>query len=600
MSIYLQIKTLWLVLSPPQRLSALGMLNLMIIGMALEALGVGLVIPALVLLEDGSNLARYPAVTEWVQNVWGNPTHVQLVVAGMLMLAAVYVAKTIFLGFMAWRQAKFVFGLEAYFSHKLFARYLRQPYTFHLKHNSAQLVQYAITEVRQFSIGTVRAAMVLLAELLVMAGIVALLFFVEPIGAMIVIVTLGATGLGFYRFAKTRLTRWGTERQFHEGKRLQHMQQGLGGAKEVKLYGREAEFLNKYAVNNQGVAQAFTLQNTFEALPRLWLELLAVLALVALVLTMLAQGKQVGALIPTVGLFAAAAFRLMPSVNRILTAMQNLRYTLPVIEVMVRELSLPEPAPMAPLRARIGLPVGGSLRLENIGYTYADSKVPALRNIHLEIEFGKTMGFIGGSGAGKSTLIDLILGLLSPTQGKIKVGDADIADAMRAWQDQVGYVPQSIYLTDDSLRRNIAFGIPDDQIDEVALAAAIDAAQLTQFVAAQSGGLDAIVGERGVRLSGGQRQRIGIARALYHNPAVLVLDEATSSLDVATERDVMEAVNALHGEKTILIVAHRLSTVEESDIIVRMEHGEIVEIGTPAELLKPESAQSAQSPDVAQ
>jgi ABC-type multidrug transport system fused ATPase/permease subunit len=231
------------------------------------------------------------------------------------------------------------------------------------------------------------------------------------------------------------------------------------------------------------------------------------------------------------------------------------------------------------------LPFRHSLRLERIDFTYSGAPDPALRSINLTIAQGVSVGFIGGSGAGKSTLIDVILGLLTPTSGVVHVDGVDVQTNMRGWQKQIGYVPQSIYLTDDTLRANIAFGVSDSEVDETAVWRALRAAQLEEFVGQLTDGLGAHLGERGVRLSGGQRQRIGIARALYHDPAVLVLDEATSSLDPATEQGVMEAVKALHGKKTILIVAHRASTVEHCDLIVRLTRGEVAEVGDASAIL---------------
>jgi ABC-type multidrug transport system fused ATPase/permease subunit len=230
------------------------------------------------------------------------------------------------------------------------------------------------------------------------------------------------------------------------------------------------------------------------------------------------------------------------------------------------------------------VPFQTEIRLANVNFTYPSAAAPALRDLRLRISKGEAVGFVGPSGSGKSTLVDVVLGLLTPGTGQVLVDNKDIQGNLRAWQDQIGYVPQSIYLTDDTLRRNVAFGLPDREIDEAAVSRAVRAAQLEEFVEGLPKGLDTIVGERGIRLSGGQRQRIGIARALYHDPAVLVLDEATSALDTVTERDVMQAVSALHGNKTVLIVAHRLSTVANCDRLYRLEQGRIeAETGPTAE-----------------
>jgi ABC-type multidrug transport system fused ATPase/permease subunit len=270
-------------------------------------------------------------------------------------------------------------------------------------------------------------------------------------------------------------------------------------------------------------------------------------------------------------------------VNRVLAAAQTLRYYIPVVATLREELKLaaavsPSQGPRQP--AGPGMQI--DIRLSTVRYRYPSAATPALVDASLRIGRGEAVGFIGPSGSGKSTLIDVVLGLLTPEAGQVLVDGEDIQNNLRAWQDQIGYVPQSIYLTDDTLRRNVAFGLADEQIDEAAVARAVRAAQLEEFVAGLPDGLNTLVGERGIRLSGGQRQRIGIARALYHDPTVLVLDEATSALDTATESGVMEAVTALQGSKTILIVAHRLTTVAHCDRLYRLERGRIAAETTPA------------------
>lgn len=572
---------LWYLLTTGQRHAAIALFGLMLIGMVLETLGIGLVIPALALMTQDDLAAKYPVLAPWLNGL-GNPGHERLVIYGMLALVGVYAIKTLFLAFLAWRQARFVYGLQADLSQRLFTGYLRQPYTFHLQRNSAQLIRNTIGQVGEIT-SVIQQGLMLATEILVLLGISALLLTVEPLGALLVVSTLGLAGWGFNRFTRSRILRWGEARQHHEGLRIQHLQQGLGGAKDVKLLGRESDFLALYRQHNVGSAQIGQRQSTLQALPRLWLELLAVTGLAALVLSMIGQGKPIESLLPTLGLFAAAAFRLMPSVNRILGAVQNVRFSLPVIDTLHSEFCLLEDN--LPMMRGQPLPFESKLVLDRVNFCYPAAETQALHDISITIPRGASVGFIGGSGAGKSTLVDIILGLLTPLSGSIKVDGVDIQANLRGWQDQIGYVSQSIYLTDDTLRRNIAFGLPDEQINEQDVWQAIRAAQLEQFVNGLPQGVDTMVGERGIRLSGGQRQRIGIARALYHDPPVLVLDEATSSLDTATERGVMEAVRALQGNKTILIVAHRLSTVEHCDRLFRLEKGGVVAEGETIAML---------------
>jgi ABC-type multidrug transport system fused ATPase/permease subunit len=575
-------RKMWSALTSGERRSAGMLLGLMFIGMMLETLGAGLVIPAVALFTKRDLASSYPALEPALQAL-GNPSPETLVIAGMVVLAVVYLIKALFLAFLTWRQMRFVFGVQVQLSQRLFMAYLRQPYTFHLQRNSAQLIRNVTGEVSIFVFQAVLPMFVLLTEVLVFLGLCGLLLVMEPVGTAIVVIILGTAAWGFVRLTRLRVTRWGEARQHHDGLRIQHLQEGLGGAKDVKLLGRETDFLEQYRMHNAESARAGQFLATLQQLPRLWLELLAITGLAILVISMLAQGRALDALLPTLGLFAAAAFRLMPSVNRVLTSVQSLRYALPVIHTVHAELKLTAPETA---KARVAaMAFREELKVQNITYTYPGAHDAALKQVSLFVRCGESVGIIGGSGAGKTTLVDILLGLLTPDSGEVLVDRQDIQHALRGWQDQIGYVPQSIFLTDDSLIRNVAFGLPRGQIDTAAVWRAIRAAQLEEFVQSLPQGLDTMVGERGVRLSGGQRQRIGIARALYHDPAILVLDEATSSLDTATERDVMQAVRALHGAKTTLIVAHRLSTVQHCDRLYRLEHGEVVQEGTPETML---------------
>jgi len=577
------LRKIWGLLTSDQRRSAIFLLGLMLVGMVLEILGVGLVIPAIAFFTQNDPVNNYP-LFQPVLIFFGSPSSKTLVIIGMLALVGVYLVKTMFLAILAWRQMHFAFGTQAELSKRLYNTYLKQPYTFHLQRNSAQLIRNATVEVNVFTFNTMLPGMSLLTEALVLVGLCVLLFVFEPIGMLIVASVLSIAAWGFHRVTRSRIMRWGETRQFHEGLKIQQLQQGLGAVKDVKILGREREFLDQYNEHNVECAHAWQLQATLQQLPRLWFELLAVIGLAALVIVMLAQGDALENILPTLGLFAAAAFRVMPSANRIMSAVQSLLYGLPVIDTLYKELGITSPEDIRGDHVS-DMSSFNILEFDKVTYTYMDAAEPALKELSLSIRCGESVGFIGESGAGKSTLVDILLGLLSPTVGEVRIDGGSIEHTLRPWQDQIGYVPQSIFLTDDTLRRNVAFGLPNTQIEEEKVWSAICAAQLDEFVRTLPQGLDTKVGERGIRLSGGQRQRVGIARALYHDPAVLVLDEATSSLDAATENGVMQAVQALQGTKTIVIVAHRLSTVANCDTLYKLERGRIVAEGTPATML---------------
>lgn len=580
-------------LSPSERQSATVLFGLMCVGVVLETLSVGLVLPLVVLLTQPDLTKKYPKVEPLIQEL-GSPGREDMLIGGMLVLVGVYVVKGAFLAFLAWRETRFTYNLQAQLSQRLFALYLCQPYTFHLRRNSASLIRNVINEVSAFTGRAVLPGILLITESLVLLGLCSLLLFVEPLGVMVMAGTLGIAAWGVHRLTRGRIVRWGEKRLYHEGLRIQHVQQGLGGAKEIKLLGREEGCMEQFRFHNIQGAKVNERMFTLQRLPRLGLELLAVGGLAILVISMLVQHRGVEAVLPTLGLFAAVAFRVVPSVTRVLSAVQLVRYTKAVIDTLHTELrfGIPDVLGGAP---RTIQPFRGALELKEVSFSYPEATTPVIQDISLTVQRGESVGFIGASGAGKSTLVDLILGLLAPGKGEILVDGGNIQGDLRNWQHQIGYVPQSIFLTDDTLRRNVAFGLPEKLIDDAAVQHAIRAAQLDDFVGTLPEGIQTVVGERGVRLSGGQRQRIGIARALYHDPAVLVLDEATSSLDTDIERGVMQAVYALRGTKTIIIVAHRISTVEHCDRLYRLDQGMVVAEGSPTVVLNPKRVPVHQS-----
>jgi len=322
-----------------------------------------------------------------------------------------------------------------------------------------------------------------------------------------------------------------------------------------------------------------------QAIPRLWLETLAVACLSVLVLLIVSQGREISDALPIIALFAAAAFRVLPSINRIISSVQDLQFSRPIVSTLYGDFLL-DVGRIEEGQERIEQ--FQTLRMDAVSFGYEGTTDASLRGVSLHVDRGEAVGIVGQSGAGKSTLVDVLLGLLHSAQGSILVNGVPLADIRREWQNSIGYVPQTIYLADDSVRRNVALGIPDDEIDDSRLWLALESAQLADFIRGLPEQLETLVGERGSKLSGGQRQRIGIARALYHDPQVLILDEATSSLDLDTERGVMNAVESLHGVKTVIIVSHRLSTVEYCNRIYVVDDGRVVEEGPHRVLDHPE------------
>ncbi|NOQ81339.1 MAG: ATP-binding cassette domain-containing protein [Methylophaga sp.] len=576
------IKAVWSLLPDKKKPEAISLLLLMIVGMMLEMLGVGLVLPLIVILTDNELTEKYPFIASLLDKL-GNPDQLALLMGVMLVLVAVYSVKNLYLALLAWKQSKFVFDTQTDLAVILFRRYLYHPYSFHLQRNSAELINNLQVELSLFVSYMLSPGMLLIAETMVVLGLVGLLLFFEPVGAITVFGVFILVGGLFQWLTKKRITAWGKQRQQHESQRMKHAQQGLGAVKDVKLYGKEEFFLAQYADHTE-MSLKMNQRNSFmHNVTRLWLEILAISGLSLLFAGMMFQGKLISEILPVLGLFAAVSFRLMPSINRIIGAIHQLRFGSAVTDFMQKEFN----ATASPVieQDKSSFIFDREILLHNIFFKYQLSDKYALKKVNITIKKGEMIGFVGESGSGKSTLIDIILGLLTPQQGHVQVDDLDILENMRAWQNLIGYVPQSIYLTDDTLRRNIAFGFDNEEIDESAIKRTIVVAQLENLVSELPDGLDTMLGERGVRLSGGQKQRIGIARALYNDPDILVLDEATSALDNEIESDVMEAVINLQGEKTILIIAHRLTTLEKCDFIYRLEQGEIVAEGVSAEVL---------------
>lgn len=556
---------------------------LLLIGMVFEMAGLGVLIPALGIMLNSNIAIDYPKIIPYLEML-GNPGQIELVIWGMMFLVFVYLIKAIFLAFLSWKQNKFSADMAADLSRKLFTGYLRQSYAFHLERNSAQLLRNVQTEINLFN-AVAQSVIALTTEFSLIIAVAAMLIFIEPIGATVVMTFLVITALIFHRITKNYLLNWGLKRQVNDGLMNQHLLQGLGGVKDVKLLGREENFVYEYSSHNIARFKILAKQNTLGQLPRLYLELLAVIGLAGLVVLMVMQNKSLELLLPTLGIFVASAFRMIPSFNRIMGAMQQIRYAQPVVTLLYDEFKMIR---SNVLNSQVSRKINfkNDIVIDKVYFKYNNANSNALDGINITIKKGESVGFIGPSGSGKSSLVDIILGLLYPNEGKILVDKMNINENFRGWQDEIGYVPQTIYLTDDSLRRNIAFGIADHEIDDEAVKRSLRAAQLDDFIGNLKEGLDTFVGERGVRLSGGQRQRIGIARALYNDPPILVLDEATSALDSNTEAGVMDAVNALHGNKTLIIVAHRLSTVEGCDRLYRLDHGKVVDEGVPENILK--------------
>lgn len=545
----------------------------MFIGMLLETAGITLIIPTLVFITQEDIGDQYPLMKTVLDSL-GNPSQSSLVVGSMTALVAVYVIKTIFLTFLSWRQSSFVYGIQSSLSRRIFKGYVLSPYMFHLQRNSAQLIRNTINEVAAF-VGALNAGATLLTEILVLLGIALLLIIIEPTGTIAILIFLASILYLYNFFTKDIILNWGKLRQNHEGERIKHLQQGLHSSKDLKILGRESEFIEQYSEHNSISASMSKFMTFIQSVPRIWLEFLAVLSVSILVIGMTLQGKSFSSILPILGVFAASAFRLMPSLHRCMTNIQSLRYAIPVVNLLDDEINLFKDKELE--NSAEEFIFKESIIVKDVSFLYPGTDTNTLKKVNLEINEGSSVGIIGKSGAGKSTLVDIILGLLPVELGKIIVDDQDINSNLRGWQNIIGYVPQSVYLTDDTLKKNIALGIDNEAINNEAVEKAIELAQLKDFLQDLPEGLETMVGERGAKLSGGQKQRIGIARALYHKPRILALDEATSALDQKTEEKIINEIFQNHSDKTIIIITHRPSTIKHCDKVFLIEEGKISE-----------------------
>lgn len=470
-------------------------------------------------------------------------------------------------------------------SKRLIAGYLGQPYAFFLDRNSADLSKRALSDVDIVIDNCLSPIVQMAAHGLILILLLALLFAVDSALAGIVLGIIG----GFYAtvyFGTTHLLgRAGRDRNLANRERFTAAAEAFGGIKEMKLFGREQHFADRFAEPALRFAQLKTTADTVTLLPRYLIEAVAFGGALVLALILIGTRGNLGAVLPILGLYAFAGYRMLPAAQAIYNGVTRLRFYMPLVNSILEDMPA---VPVGRGEAESGpsLALRQGIRFESVGYWYPGAAHPTLRGIDLNIPAGSTTGFVGPTGAGKTTAVDILLGLLVPSEGQILIDDDPLGEgSRRIWQRGIGYVPQSIYLADVSVAENIAFGLPPAAINRDAVERAGKIANIHDFVVGElDEGYDTMIGERGVRLSGGQRQRIGIARALYHDPALIVFDEATSALDNATEAAVMEAIGRLRREKTVIIVAHRLTTVRGCDQIVLMEHGMVKAIGTFDEL----------------
>jgi ATP-binding cassette, subfamily B, bacterial PglK len=560
----------------------------MLVGAGLETIGVGL-IPPFVSLLGNPEIIEQQEILSWLYTQLGASSHQVFLLWMSLILLSVYLFKNAYLAILTYWQYRFLYQKQMSLSARLLKLYLNSPYTFHLQRNSAELVRNVTSEVPLIFAGVLIPMLILTTEIMVMGCITVLLLIAEPLSSAIAAIFLCVSIFCLNKIIRKQMNGQGLIRQEQSGQMIKWVNQGLGGIKETKVLGREAFFLNTFAKSTQAYSKANLIVGLATQLPNLFIDTVLIASVLLIVIFSLIQGREIRSILPMVSLFAISSLRLMPSAKRIISTLTTIRYSKDSVDVVHYDLiSLETTSTQASLiksNQTSSHLFQNSIELKDIHYQYPNASKLSLLGISLSITKGQAIALVGESGSGKTTLVDVILGLLPPSQGEILVDEENILSNLTNWQSQIGYIPQSIYLCDDTIRSNIAFGVPLDQINEEQVWKSLKAAQLGELIRNLPDQLDTLVGERGIRLSGGQRQRIGIARALYHDPEVLIMDEATAALDNNTEREFMEALESMSKDKTMIMIAHRLSTVKNCEHLYLMQQGKIIGSGTYNELL---------------
>lgn len=567
------------IFSKKQKIQSVFLCIGLFIGALFELVGVSLITELVSIVTDPSKIHKNPMLKS-VYDLFGMREDRQFFLALVIGLIILYLVKNIFLLWINYVQYTFIYNNQLRLSGRLIDCYLKKPYTYHLDKNSAEMVRNVMLDTERF-FQMLLSVFLMLSELLISLLLCVYLFTVDWFITVSVAVILGIFTSIYLLLFKNKAKEYGKINQIYDGKMHQSINQALGAVKDIKILHREKYFVDAFCGYGKKKMRAVRNNNVLGQAPKYVIETVCIGAILLVLVFKLYMGEDLSTMITQLAAFAVAAFKLLPSASKINNFANLIIFLKPSVDLIYRDIRDTEDMKSFELTDAVTdfeIKDADAISVTGLTYRYPHTEKDVLKDVSLKIPLGYAVGLMGPTGAGKSTLADVILGILTPTSGTVCYGNMNVHEHPIKWSKKLAYIQQSIYLADETIRNNVAFGIDDDKIDEEKVWKALEEAQIKDFVKSLPEGLDTMVGERGVRLSGGQRQRIGIARALYDDPEILVLDEATSALDNETETAVMEAIDNLMGRKTLIIIAHRLTTLRNCQKIFKVEGGGVREV----------------------
>lgn len=576
-------KKLMVLLDGRQKRIMIVLVIMMLIGAVLETAGVGMVIPVMQMVLDEHAVEKSESLQMLcdILHIAYDDSRT-LIIVTMLALIMIFVLKNIFLFFQQKAQLKFVYTNQFATSRRMMINFMQRPYEYYLNADTS-VIQRSITSDVNNMYGLILSLLQLFSEGIVFICLVGV-SFVTDIWMTITVTVVLVAALGVIMCVlKPIMKRAGEENQDYYSGLYKWIDQSVMGIKEIKIANKESYFINEYAKCGAGYVSAVQRYNLYNATPRLLIETLAIAGMIFYMMFQLVSGTEVKDIMPQVVALGVAAMRLIPCANRINNHLTSISYFEPFfmgvsdnLQEEIRDESINYDESAYRKKTEVEkLNIEDKIELKDIVFKYPNTETFIFDHAYMEIPIGQAVGIVGTSGAGKTTVVDILLGLLHVQEGEILADGVEVREHYQSWLKNIGYIPQTIFMIDSTIRKNVAFGFADEDIDDDKVWRALKEAQLDEFVKGLPEGLDTSIGERGIRISGGQRQRIGIARALFEDPEVLVLDEATSALDNETEAAIMDSINRLHGKKTLIIIAHRLQTIEKCDMVYRVENGKV-------------------------